>query len=334
MEIIKESLTFDDVLLEPQYSDIETRSGVSLFINICGLKFSHPIIPANMKTITGKEMCEKTIESGGLAILNRFISIDEQLNITNYIINKFGNNNFAISVGIKEEDKNNLKLFIDKNVKIFCIDIAHGDSLNCINMIKYIKKLGDYIVIAGNVATGNGAERLWRAGADIIKVGVGSGSLCTTRIETGNGKPQLSSLIEIAEVSKRLQLEFNKKFSFISDGGIKNSGDIVKALLFADMVMIGNMFSGCDECPCNLVNMNGKLYKEYAGSSTYKTSHIEGVVTMVPYKGAFNNILTKILEGIKSGLSYQGCRNLTEVKDNPILIKISNAGLIESHSRY
>ena len=202
----------------------------------------------------------------------------------------------------------------------------------------------------------DGAERLWYAGADIVKVGIGPGSLCTTRIETGNGIPQLTALIDIANrkawitnpnatefisnikeggIKKMMEDEFKgtitRPIYTIADGGIKSAGDIVKALCFSDMVMAGNLFAGCNEAPGTIINIGGRTYKEYVGSSTHKGNHVEGVAAMVDCKGPYSNILTKLTEGLRSGCSYQGAHNLDELRKNPQFIKISSAGLRESH---
>lgn len=339
--MIREGLTFDDVLLVPQHSTVESRSKVDISVKWGCLHFAHPIIPANMKTVIGEEMALKIIKSGGLAILHRFMDEKEQLQIASKIFDDHGNENFAVSIGIKPSDKEMVLRFRDAGIRIVCIDVAHGDTDHCAEMISWIKnKHPDMFVIAGNVATGEGARRLWTAGADVVKVGVGPGSLCTTRIETGNGVPQLTALMDVAEVQRQLnELERTRRypnekkrtFPFIADGGIKSAGDIVKALCFADMVMVGNLFAGCEEAPGKKIVIDGITYKEYVGSSTHKTNHIEGVAALVPYKGTFSNILTKLLEGLRSGCSYQGAHNLEELKDNPAFIRITNAGLKESH---
>jgi len=340
--MIREGLTFDDVLLVPQYSDIESRSkDVDVSVKWGCLEFAHPIIPANMKTVIGEEMAVKIIKSGGLAILHRFMDEKEQLQIANRIFDNYGNEHFAVSIGVKPSDREMVARFRDAGIRIVCIDVAHGDSKMCMEMTSWIKeKYPDIFIIAGNVATGEGARRLWQAGADVVKVGVGPGSLCTTRIETGNGVPQFTALADVAEVQRQLnELERTKhyphekrrQFRFISDGGIKSAGDIVKALCFADMVMIGNLFAGCEEAPGRRVEIDKVIYKEYVGSSTHKTNHIEGVAALVPYKGTFQNIMTKLVEGLQSGCSYQGARNLEELKDNPTFIRITSAGLKESH---
>jgi IMP dehydrogenase len=340
--IIREGLTFDDVLLVPQHSDIGSRSrDVDVSVKWGCLHFANPIIPANMKTVIGEDMAIKIVKNDGLAILHRFMEEKEQLRIANFIVDNHGNENFAVSIGVKPADRELIGRFRDAGIRIVCIDVAHGDSKMCIEMTNWIKTTyPDMFVIAGNVATGEGARRLWEAGADVVKVGVGPGSLCTTRIETGNGVPQFTALADVAEVQRQLnELERTKHypgekrrhFRFISDGGIKSAGDIVKALCFADMVMIGNLFAGCEEAPGRRVEIDKVTYKEYVGSSTHKTNHIEGVAALVPYKGTFQNIMTGLIEGLQSGCSYQGAHNLEELKDNPVFIKITSAGLRESH---
>ena len=338
--MIREGLTFDDVLLVPQHSTNKSRSTIDTSVTIGKRKFKHPIIPANMQTITGMSMAWSVIASGGLAILHRFMPIEEQLEIVSDMTDQGHENRIAVSVGVKPNDREYVSRFVDVDVNTFCIDIAHGDSEHCLDMITWIKaKHPGVTVIAGNVSTGEGARRLWTAGADIVKVGVGPGSLCTTRIETGNGVPQLTAIMDVAETQRqmreleRTKWEFpkGKTFPFIADGGIKNVGDIVKALCFADMVMIGNMFAGCTETPGAIRVRDGVPYKEYVGSSTHKTNHIEGISALVHCKGSYEDILTKMLEGLRSGCSYQGVENLIDLKDNPAFIRITNAGLRESH---
>ncbi len=340
--MIRESLCYDDVLLVPQYSTLDSRSKVNLSVNINDIMFAHPIVPANMQTVTGIDMSRFIVRGGGLAILHRFMDVKDQIDIAKDMKNMGDIDRFAVSVGIKNTDKEIVSNFFDVGVRIMCIDVAHGDSLQCVEMITWIKsRYPSVTVIAGNVATGSGAKRLWKAGADVVKVGVGPGSLCTTRIETGNGVAQLTALMDVAKEQKQLvdlertrPRDSNEKvrtYPFIADGGIKSAGDIVKALCFADMVMAGNLFAGTDEAPGDLIHMGGHPYKRYVGSSTHKTNHIEGVAAMVPYKGPAEQVLTKLLEGLKSGCSYQGVDNLIDLKDDPIFMKITNAGLQESH---
>jgi IMP dehydrogenase len=341
---ILEGLTFDDVLLVPQFSTVSSRSKVDLSVRMGRLEFAHPVIPANMSSVTGYDMALQVAYGGGLAILHRFMPLEEQLQNVRDMINSHGPTNFGVSIGVKEEDLKNFKKFHNLGVRIACIDIAHGHSQSCIDVIRLLKRdYQDTTIIAGNVATGYGARVLWEAGADIVKVGVGPGSLCTTRIETGNGVPQLTALMDVKEVQQKLrdleaqrypysdEISKRKTFPFIADGGIKNAGDIVKALCFADMVMVGNLFAGCVETPGEIHVMSGIPHKEYRGSSTHKANHIEGVAAWVPCTGKYKNVLTKLLEGLRSGCSYQGADSLIELKDSPTFIRITSAGLRESH---
>lgn len=355
---IQEGYTFDDVLLVPKYSDVISRASVDLSVELSkGMSFVHPIIPANMKTITGHAMATCVANSGGLAILHRFMPVSEQLSIIDELVSSSKENRFdylhhvGVSIGVKESDYENIESFYRAGVRIFCIDVAHGHSKACIEMTKHIAtKYPEAFLIAGNVATALGAEYLWRAGADAVKVGVGPGSLCTTRIETGNGVPQLTAISDVADRKETLTSQYKKwvdrdgcnrleeqepeikrPIYIIADGGIKNAGDMVKALCFADMVMAGNLFAGTDEAPGDKIVVDGKQFKRYDGSSTHKTNHIEGVTSLVPAKGKMNDILTSLCEGIRSGLSYQGCTNLTALKRFPQFVRITSAGLKESH---
>ena len=182
----------------------------------------------------------------------------------------------GFSVGIKPESKEAVKRFTNLGVKIICIDVAHGDSKNCIDMTSWIKNnYPDVLLISGNTATGEGTYRLWEAGADMVRIGVGNGSICSTRLETGNGVPLLTSLIEAYEVKKEFKQRYNRDVYIISDGGCSKVGDICKSLCFSDMIMSGNLFSGCMETPGTTVTIDGHVYKEYVGSSTHGSSHIE-----------------------------------------------------------
>lgn len=327
---MREGLCFSDVLLVPNFSKVKSRSNVDLSVKMGSFKFSHPIIPANMKTISGELMCVVNSKRGGLSIFHRFDDIKTQLKTISYLKSLKLLDNFSISVGIKEEDKENLKKFNELGIKIVCIDIAHGDSQGCLDMIAHIKSnYPNLFIIAGNIATSKAAKALWNEGAQAVKVGVGGGAICSTRIETGNGVPQLTALMDISELRN---LHYKDKF-IISDGGCNSAGDIVKALCFADMVMTGSLFAGCEQTPGTEVEIEGKLYKEYVGSSTHKTSHIEGIKSLVTVKGSYHTVLQKLLDGISSGCSYQGVDNLIDLKDNPEFIKSSSAGLRESHPR-
>lgn len=333
---IQDSLSFDDVLLKPQYSTVRSRNEVDtsrlLLKSDCDfeLLLKHPIIPANMKTISGLEMCRQVAYSGGLAILHRFMPVKEQLEIiTDLYGSRYKSGRIGVSVGVNDGAREAVAAFHEVGVRAFCIDIAHGDSISCVEMTQWIaKEYPDSFIIAGNVATGTGAVRLWNAGADAVKSSIGGGSLCSTRIETGNGVPTLSALMDIHEARGK---SLNSHKYIIADGGIRGAGDCVKSLCFADLVMAGNIFAGCEETPGEVYNIDGIICKEYAGSSTHKANHIEGVSALVLTKGKYAGVLSKLLEGIRSGCSYQGVDSIKELQRNPQFIKITNAGLKESH---
>jgi IMP dehydrogenase len=296
-------------------------------------------------------MVPEIIESGGLAILHRFMEPVKQLRIANEIVSAGGATHFAVSVGVKLSDREMVSSFHKAGVQLVCIDIAHGDSEHCVDMVKWIKdRYPGKFVIAGNVATGMGAQRLWLAGADVVKVGVGPGSLCSTRIETGNGVPQMTALMDVANMRKTLldprqryiqchedgtheevPPKIERPIYIMADGGIKSAGDIVKSLCFADMTMVGNLFAGCTETPGGRMMIDDVMYKEYAGSSTHKKNHVEGVAALVRCTGDYYEVLTKLLEGLRSGMSYQGAHNLQELQEHPEFVRITNSGLVESH---
>lgn len=333
----EESLVFDDVLLKPKYSEVRSRADVDVSIELTkGLKLAHPIVPSNMKNVVGYEMAKLISSKGGLTILHRFMPIDDQLALVKRLFTEDPNNvNYiGVSIGIKSEDKDNLKKFVDLGVKVVCIDVAHGHSIQCIEMIKFVvDNYPDVFLIAGNTATYEGTLDLFLAGADVVKIGIGNGSICTTRIETGNGIPLLSSLIEGAKAKESFLNAYpNKKVFIMSDGGCRAAGDVVKSLCFADLCMIGNMFAGTDEAPGLILEIDGKRYKEYAGSSTHRGSRTEGVEALVPSKGSAESVLNRIIEGIQSGASYQGAINLKELKEKASFVKITSAGLKESHA--
>ncbi len=331
--------TFDDVLLIPKHSNIESRSCVETSIELPrGINLTIPLVSANMKTVTGVKMAQAIRALGGLAILHRFGDYDELVedfviaNIPQSAPGAIGA--IGASVGIKPKDLEQVNALYHVGCKIICIDVAHGDHSDVRDFVAAVRaQVPDICIIAGNVVTESGANLLWEAGADIIKVGVGPGSLCTTRVETGNGYPQLSALQNVTHgVYQPREIDGKSTYPmFIADGGIKSAGDCVKALCFADVVMIGNLFAGTDEAPGEVITVNGQRYKSYAGSSTHKQNHVEGVVALVPYKGSVSNVVQKLVEGIRSGCSYQGVSKVQDLMQDPRFVVISNAGLLESH---
>jgi IMP dehydrogenase len=333
VKLIRENLTFNDVLMKPQYSEIRSRSEIDLSVSLSkGLKFKIPVFPSNMKTVMNELVADKMYSLGGLSLLHRFIGIDEQILILKSLRRKYDDafNFIGASIGVKKDDYENLEKFINLGVKILCIDIAHGDSIQCIEMIKHIHKTFPYVfLIAGCIATEKAACRLWSTGADAVRINLGPGSICTTRIQTGHGVPQFSALLDVH--THRTQCGFHNSGKYIiADGGCSKIGDLVKSLSLADMIMSGNMFAGAEETPGEVLEKNGKFFKRYDGSSTHKTEFIEGVKSLVPVKGKIKDVVNNMLQGIASGCSYSGAHNLKELQERAEFIKITNAGWRES----
>jgi IMP dehydrogenase len=200
-------------------------------------------------------------------------------------------------------------------------------------MTKYIANTyPEVLLIAGNTATYDGAMFLYECGANIVKCNVGSGSICLTRINTGNGIPAITTLIDSVKAKHDFEKKSGKKVFLMSDGGVKVPGDLVKGLCFADLMMCGNIFSGSDETPTDDIIIDGKSYKSYAGSSTHRGNYSEGVSALVEAKGPVEKIITSFTEGLRSGMSYQGANDLLRLKDSPQFVKITQAGMVESNA--
>lgn len=328
----EQAFTFDDVLLEPQHRTIASRSEVDLTSQVTtNYKLKNPLISANMDTITEESMAYNMSKLDCLGILHRFmearylesILMRLRANLTNKAL-------LAISVGLNNDDF--LPLIEKYKIQIACIDIAHGDCPEVIELIKRIKSMYDCDVIAGNVATYEGASRLYEAGADSVKIGIGSGSLCSTRINTGCGFPQLSAILECAKAAQGRPL--------ISDGGMRYSGDMVKSFAAgATAVMCGGILAGTLETPGEIVDHHGKQYKEFRGMAS-RSAMInwkgdskkapEGESTFVKYKGPIEPIISDLIGGIKSGCTYCNARNLQELRDNAVFVKVTPTVKLEN----
>jgi IMP dehydrogenase len=334
--------SYDDVLLAPQRSSIKSRSEVELKTHLNkNFSINLPIISSNMDSVTGINMAIELGKLGGLSILPRFNSIKEEVEQLNEIKKEYVK--VGASIGVKGDYKDRAKVLIENGVDCLVIDVAHGHMEKVLEVTKEIKEtFPNILLISGNVATYEAAKDLFLSGADCVKVGIGPGSICTTRIETGHGVPQLTAILESSKAAK----EYGK--TIIADGGIKNSGDIVKALAAgANAVMLGNILAGCDESPGEIFEHNGKKYKKYFGSTSSEQKqkhldnikndpnylkHIEGVSGSVPYKGSLKDLIEKLKAGITSGLSYSGAQNIEQLQLKAKFISISTAGLRESGS--
>jgi IMP dehydrogenase len=331
------ALTFDDVLLVPQYSEIASRKEVDLSTNLLGMKLTTPICSANMDTVTEVAMANTVFDLGGIGFLHRYAPHESVLKW----IKEIHNSKRVVipSIGVKPEDFDYAMAYANEGVLGINVDVAHGDSAHTVQMVERLAKAG-INVIAGNVATKDGTLRLVRAGAKAIKVGIGPGSLCTTRIVTGHGVPQLTAIEECAAVKRYAPV------SIIADGGIRNAGDCVKALAFgADMVMVGSLFAGTNESPGEatyLINDKGLHYhaKQYRGmasraarnsvAQTDSSYTPEGEATYVELKGPVKEVIEQLVGGMRSGFSYSGALNLKELQEYAQYVTITSNGMAES----
>jgi len=327
-EKMKESLSYDDVLLVPKYSDIESRSQVDLK-SVLGvdLEFNTPIVASPMDTVSGLDMAMVLSRLGGVAVIHRYNSIEEQAEIVRAV--KRQGERVGAAIGTSGDYMDRVTALYNAGVDFVCIDVAHGHHKMVYDAIRTIRDhYGPSIhIMAGNVATADGFNALQIWGANSIRVGIGGGSICSTRIQTGHGVPNITAIMECAKVASTATL--------IADGGIKNAGDIVKALAAgADFVMLGSMLAGTDEAPGQIID-GRKVYRGMASREAQqdwrgKSSAPEGISTKIPYKGPVENIFNDLVGNIKSGLSYSGATNVRGLQTRAEFIKQTSAGQHES----
>ncbi len=341
---IKEALTFDDVTLAPKYSEIlpsEVNTSIQLTSH---LKLKIPLLSSAMDTITESKMAIAISNAGGIGVIHRNLDIKKQIIEIKKVKKKKLLVGAAVGAGLNEFDR--AKAIIKESVDLIVVDTAHGHTKKVGEIIKFIKKFKNnkIALCAGNIATPEAAKFLIKLGVDIIKVGIGPGSICTTRLVAGIGVPQLSAILSVRNGLR------NKNIKIISDGGIKYSGDLAKAFAAgADAVMIGSLFAGTDETPGKLIKKNGKLFKSFRGMGSVgamnkgsadryfqnkqkDTSKYvpEGVEGFVKYKGNVGNIIYKLIGGLRSSMGYLGSRNITKLRIKPNFVKITKAGFYES----
>lgn len=332
---IRKCLSYDDVLLVPKYSSINSRSQVTIGSDLDdGKFFSLPIISAPMDTITETEMAVKMDKCGGLGIIHRYNSIEDQAHIV-CKVRLSGVENVAAAVGISGDFLDRAEMLVAQGANILCLDVAHGHHTMMKHAVNQIKTYYPHIhIMAGNVATKEAFEDLATWGVDSVRVGIGGGSICSTRIQTGHGMPTFQSVVDCAARDNFPHVKI------IADGGIRNSGDIVKSLAAgADFVMLGSMLAGTQQTPGSVyTSPQGKKYKTYRGMASKEAQHDwrgrhssnEGISTTVPYRGDVQDILTDLDNGIRSGFSYSGAKNLDQLHAKSEFVFQTTAGQFES----
>jgi IMP dehydrogenase len=333
-------ICFDDILLVPQLSDVRSRHDVDLTMVIgSGSKqvvLDLPVIAAPMDTVCDIEMCIALASNGALGILHRYMPIKNIIERVKVLADSFL---FGVSVGATNGYMNDVEDLVKAGAKIVLVDTANGHSQYAIDAVSNISKAFPHVhIMAGNVATADGYVRLSDAGASSVRVGIGGGSACTTRIVSGHGIPTLASIIDC---KNRYEIDT----SIIADGGIKTTGDMVKAFAAgADAVMVGSMFAGTDESPGHvIVDETGRKFKEFRGMASEKAqkarggkiSVSEGVSTTVNYKVSVVDIISDIVGGLGSGCSYTGVESLSSLYNESLYVEVSSASMLESspHSK-
>ena len=356
---IREALTFDDVLLVPKQSDILPKD-VCLRRKLTNrITLNIPLISSPMDTVTESKMAIAMSLCGALGVIHKNMSLEQQAkeveevkkfkDIKNKEVASLSSDGSLISaaaIGISDDRYERIEKLIQAGVDAIVIDTAHGHSLNVLKAIKEIKdKYSQVDVIAGNIATTEGAKALIDVGVDAIKIGIGAGSICTTRIIAGVGVPQLTAIQEASEIARK------NNIGSIADGGIKYSGDIVKAFAIgADAVMAGGLFSSTYEAPGDVIIIDGKKYKPYRGMGSVgamihgskdryfqnevinKSKFVpEGIEGVTEYKGHVADVVYQIVGGICSGMGYIGAKDIQMLQDKAEFVRITNQGLAESH---
>lgn len=342
---LKEALTYDDVQLIPRYSEILSRSSADLSCKVTkNYKLRIPIVAAPMDTVCEESMALTLGNMGGLGIIHRFQTKQKQVEIVEFLITQLKRNKevpIAAAVGTTDDSIDRVSSLLKAGVNIICIDVAHGHHVNVKNTIEHIRRIFgssyDFDIIAGNIATPEAARDLISWGVDALRVGIGNGSACTTRLATGVGVPQLSALLQISEIANRNDIPI------IADGGIRYPGDVAKALAAgASSVMVGSMLAGTDEAPGDSIisgsGPNIKIYKVYRGLASSATKqlngqtneYVEGVSALIEAKGLAGDVINRILDGLKSSLSYLGVDNLEDFRNVAEFVRITDAGRQEA----
>ena len=333
---MRKTLSYDDVLLKPQYSDIKSRSEVDITSKLgSNIALSTPILSSPMDTVSESKMAVCMSDAGGAAVIHRYNTISEQANLVSLARQQCANDLIVgAAIGVSGDYLNRAAVLSAVGVDFICVDVAHGHHISMKEALTSLRSLlGDELhIMAGNVATLEGVNDLSDWGADSVRCNIGGGSICSTRIQTGHGMPGLETIFECAQTDRDVKI--------IADGGIKNSGDIVKALAAgADAVMVGSLLAGTSETPGSVMkDATGHTWKEYRGMASKeaqmewrgKYSSFEGVATRVPFRGPAKEIIEDLCRGIKSGLSYSGARTISELQSKCEFVQQSAASQSES----
>lgn len=339
---MRQALTYDDIQLIPNYSDVQSRQEIELTTSVSkNWSINIPIVGSCMDTVTEFEMASTLMEMGGVGCIHRFMSIDEQVKQVKKLA-AFRETDVSLShlpimaaVGVVGDYLDRAVALEEAGCNIILIDVAHGHHSNMEIALKELKaNLEEYTdVIAGNIATAEAADDLIAWGADGLRVGIGGGSLCTTRVKTGFGVPNVTSIEEVVKVADQWDVPI------MADGGIKSSGDIAKALAVgADCVMVGSLLAGTKESPGAILETPAGLFKRYRGSASLETKvthgqqsrNVEGESTTIPFKGGVRFIISGLTDGIRSALSYGGADNIFDYQTTVSYNVVSSAGLAEA----
>jgi IMP dehydrogenase len=327
----KQALTYDDIQLIPAYSEIESRQNINLTTKLStNYSIKVPLVASPMDTVCDSEMAIAMAELGGVGCIHRFMSIEEQGLETKKVRTAVQDAVVMAAIGANGDYLERAQELVNSGVNVILIDVAHGyHSFVRDALVNLKNNLPSHIdIIAGNIATGKAAEALQEWGADGLRVGIGGGSLCTTRVKTGFGVPNVTSLIDVSSVAK---------VPVIACGGIRNSGDIAKALAVgANSVILGSLIAGTKEAPGAMIEKANGLYKRYRGAASLETKsihgqatrNVEGESTIVPFKGKVKFVVDGLLDGLRSALSYAGAERLSEYF--PEYVVVTNAGVREA----
>lgn len=342
--MMSDGLTFDDILIRPGYTDFKRRD-VHLTTKLHEkIVLALPVLSSPMDTVTEYGMARALAAAGGLGLIHRNLTVAAQA----AMVAKVKKDTLLVgaAVGIGSDFSERVAALMTAGVDMLVIDSGHGNTKFMVDAIGFIKKTyASAVVMAGNIATGDGARRLIAAGADILRVGMGPGSICTTRIITGMGVPQISAIQEVVKAAKA------KHVTIVADGGIRQIGDMAKAIAVgADAVMLGSLLAGFEESPGDIVSVKGKKYKSYRGmgsvaamkqgsaeryGQTRETNERklipEGVEGLVGYKGSVTQYLDQVSGSLKSSFYYIGARTLPEFHKKAEIIKVTPASMAESH---